>query len=127
MARLLRFLPWSRAAMAWWGWRNRRQLLSWIRFVPDAARRLAAGERADVLAEARLRAAIAGDAVTRRERHLELSVRDGRAILGGRVSARARDRALAVARETRGVRAVDDRLAVPRRGGARTDDRATGP
>ncbi|HET9672304.1 MAG TPA: hypothetical protein VFQ40_05590, partial [Actinomycetota bacterium] len=64
MRRYLKLLPVTRATAALWAWRNRRELGRWAGF---AWRALTPGgeSREDVIAEARLRAALARDERTR--------------------------------------------------------------
>jgi osmotically-inducible protein OsmY len=110
VGRLWRFLPWSRLAIAVWAWRNRRRIRSWASFGLAAAPRIAAGDRADVVAEARLRLALARHPLTRAARDLEVRVQGGEAILVGRVPSAIRKTAMDLARRTDGIDKVRDQL-----------------
>lgn len=103
-----RFIPISTPALALWGWRNRRELSSWASFGRAAFGRVLQGNLEDVVTEARLRAALTVDARTRGARGLSVEVRQGEAILSGRVPAELRAAAADAARRTRGIRDVRD-------------------
>lgn len=96
--------------MAWWAWRNRTQLLDWAGFATRSVPRLQGEERADVIAEARLRARLTNDPRTRGAESLRVDVSDGVATLSGLVAPEVHDAALDVATDTRGVRRVRDTL-----------------
>ena len=106
MAWLWKLFPLGRVTAAWWAWRNRRELGRWIRFAWRAVPPSAA-DRRDLLAEARLRAALAREARTRGARSLAVRVRDRTAILEGSLPAEAHDLAFSIARGTKGVLHVD--------------------
>jgi osmotically-inducible protein OsmY len=110
VGRLWRFLPWSRLAVALWAWRNRRRIRTWASFGLTAAPRIAAGDRADVLAEARLRMALDRDPMTRAARDLEVRVEGRVATLTGKVPSVIRRTALEIATRTKGVDGVRDGL-----------------
>ena len=101
-------LPISRVGMALWAWNNRDELVKWGGFAVGAVGRLAEGESADVLAEARLRARFTADARTRGADGLRVSVADGVATLSGRVPTEVRDAALEIASASSGIRRVRD-------------------
>ena len=102
MAWLWKLFPLSRAAAAWWAWRNRIELGRWARFAWAAVRR-ATGDRADLLAEARLRAAITTDARTRGAASLHVRVAARTAFLDGSLPPDVHDRVVAIAERTKGV------------------------
>ena len=105
-----KLLPTSRLAIGMWAWRNREQIGAWAGFAGRAASQVAAGgERDDVMAEARLRAKITRDPLTRNAR-LQVSVEDGVAILRGFVSDAVADRTVALAERTTGIHRVRDEM-----------------
>lgn len=101
-------LPISRVGVALWAWNNRDEVVRWGAFALDAAGRLASGDASDVVAEAKLRARLTGDARTRGADGLRVSVADGVATLSGEVPAEVRDAALAIATAVGGVERVRD-------------------
>jgi hypothetical protein len=107
--RLLKMLPVTRATAAVWAWRNRRELGRWAGF---AWRALTPGgeRREDVIAEARLRAALARDERTRGLPTLGVRVVEGTARLDGRLPPPLHDLVASIAAETRGVQAVACRI-----------------
>ena len=109
MLRFVKMLPVTRAAAALWAWRNRRELGRWAGF---AWRALTPGgeSREDVITEARLRAALAGDERTRGLPTLTVRVAGGTATLGGRMSSPLHDLVLSIAEGTRGVTSIDCRI-----------------
>jgi osmotically-inducible protein OsmY len=109
MAGLWRSLPIGRATAASWAWKNRRELGRWAGFVWRAVPPSSAG-REDVLAEARLRAALAKDRRTRGAPSLAVRVVDGTAILQGRLPPDLHDLAARIAQTTKGVRRVECRI-----------------
>jgi hypothetical protein len=109
MAGLWKILPVGRATAALWAWRNRRELGRWAGFVwrtvpPSAA------DRDDVLAEARLRAALAKDPRTRGAPSLSVRVANGTAFLEGHLSPDVHDLVASIAQKTRGVHRVECRI-----------------
>ena len=74
-----------------------------------AAQQLAAGDRDDTLAEARLRAALTRDPDTR-SADLKVDVHDGVARLSGTVDPSVAERAVELAERTTGVRRIRDDL-----------------
>ena len=105
-----KLLPTGRLAMAMWAWRNRDQIGEWAGFAGRAATHVAGGgERDDVMAEARLRAKITRDPLTRNAR-LRVTVEDGVAILRGFVTEPVADRTVALAERTTGVIRVRDEM-----------------
>jgi hypothetical protein len=109
MAGLWKLLPIGRATAAWWAWKNRRELGRWAGFVWRAVPPSTAG-RDDVLAEARLRAALAKDPRTRGVPSLAVRVADGTAFLDGQLSPDLHDVVASVARATKGVRRVECKI-----------------
>ncbi|CAN5566749.1 hypothetical protein BH20ACT2_BH20ACT2_12980 [soil metagenome] len=107
-------LPISRAGAALWAWRNRSSLAQWGAFGVRAAQQVVAGDRSDVTLEARLRAAITGDAVTRSAGGLRVAVHDGVATLSGTVTATVADATLEKAHAIDGITKVVDDLTVLR-------------
>jgi BON domain len=102
--------PMSRVGLALWAWRNRYELLGWADFTRRSLRRVGGGERADVIAEARLRARLTADHRTRSVDGLRVTVTDGVATLSGMVDPEIHDAAVAVATNTTGVARVRDEL-----------------
>lgn len=107
--------PLNRAAVAMWAWRHRDEISGWAGFVATSVPRLAAGDTADVLAEGRLRARLTGDARTRNVKGLDVSVRDGVAVLAGQVDVDVADAVREIAADTSGVTRVRDEMATRRR------------
>jgi hypothetical protein len=100
-------LPLSRGALAVWAYRNRHELARWARFAQQAPGKLAGpATRSDLVTEARLQAALAGDPRTRNVRGLTVGVQDGVAFIAATEPA-AELAALAVAERTPGVRRVE--------------------
>jgi hypothetical protein len=109
MAGLWKILPIGRATAALWAWKNRRELGRWAGFVWRAAPPSAAA-RDDVLAEARLRAALAKDPRTRGAPTLSVRVTDGTAFLDGHLPPDLHDLVASSAQRTKGVNRVDCRI-----------------
>jgi hypothetical protein len=111
-----RALPFSRVGAALWAWQHRDQITGWAGWVTRSAPRLVAGDTRDVVAEGRLRARLAGDARTRAaldgggREGLQVEVRDGVAVLGGRLAPEAHDLVVEVATGTGGVSRVRDEI-----------------
>ena len=111
-----RALPFSRVGAALWAWQHRDQITGWAGWVSRSAPRLVAGDTRDVVAEGRLRARLAGDARTRAaldgggREGLRVEVRDGVAVLGGRLAPEAHDLVVEVATGTGGVTRVRDEI-----------------
>jgi osmotically-inducible protein OsmY len=109
MAGIWKMLPIGRATAALWAWRNRRELGRWLgyawRAVPPSA-----ATRGDVLAEGRLRAALARDQRTRGARSLAVRVASGTAFLQGHLSPDLHDLIASIARRTKGVDRVECRI-----------------
>lgn len=103
-------LPISGSAIALMAWANRDEVLEWTGFGVRATRKLMAHERDEVATEARLRLALNRDRRTARAPGLRIEVRDGVAILRGVVDHGVRPVVVALARQTRGITAVDDVL-----------------
>lgn len=101
-------MPVSRLTIGLWLWRHRAEILGWAGFAGKAAKRLAAGDTDDVLAEARLRMAFTGEARTRDVAALDVDVRDGVATLRGTVPPEVHDAALDVATRRDGLRIRDE-------------------
>jgi osmotically-inducible protein OsmY len=96
--------------MAVWAWRHRREIRSWASFGLEAIPRIAAGDSRDVATEARLRAALARDPLTRAARDLDVRVEGREAILIGSVPSAIRRTAVETARRTKGIDRVRDAL-----------------
>ena len=100
--------------MAVWAWQHRDQITGWAGWVTRSAPRLVAGDTRDLVAEGRLRARLAADARTRAALDrggrdgLRIEVRDGVAVLEGRLAPAAHDLVVDVATGTGGVRRVRD-------------------
>lgn len=109
MAGLWSLLPVGRATAGLWAWKNRRELGRWAGFVWRAIPPSAA-ERDDVVAEARLRAALAKDARTRGVPSLGVRVVDGTAFLEGHLPAEVHDLVASIAERTKGARDVVCRI-----------------
>jgi hypothetical protein len=109
MAGLWKLLPISRAAAGIWAWKNRRELGRWVGFAWRAVPPSTAG-RADVLAEARLRTALAKDPRTRGAPSLSVRVVGGTAIVDGFLPPDRHDLVASVAQRTKGVHRVECRI-----------------
>ena len=109
MARLWSLFPIGRATAGIWAWRNRRELGRWVGFAWRAVPPSAAG-RADILAEARLRTALARDPRTRGAPSLSVRVVGGTAILEGFLPPDLHDLAASIAQRTKGVHRVECRI-----------------
>lgn len=109
MAGPWKILPIGRATAAWWAWRNRRELGRWAGFVWRAVPPSSAA-REDVLAEVRLRAALAKDPRTRGVPSLAVRVTDGTTFLEGRLSPDLHDLVASIAQKTKGVDRVECRI-----------------
>jgi len=103
--------PVSRIGLAYWAWQNRQELAGWAGFAARSLTRVGGEDRADVVAEARLRARLTGDARTRGVDGLRVEVADGVAVLRGMVDPEVHDAAVAIATNTTGVSRVRDELA----------------
>jgi len=106
--RLRSLLPVSRLTVGLWVWRHRAEILGWAQFAGKAAKRLAAGETDDVMAEARLRMSFTAEARTRDVAALDVDVRNGVATLRGRVPPEVHDAAVDVATRNDKVRVRDE-------------------
>ena len=109
MAALWRLLPVTRATAALWAWKNRRELGRWAGFVWRAIPPSAA-DRDDVMAEARLRAALAKDARTRGVPSFSVRVTNGVALLDGHLRPDVHDLVASTAERTNGVHRVECRI-----------------
>jgi osmotically-inducible protein OsmY len=109
---LERVVPLSATAMAMFAWQHRDDLVDWGAFGVRAVAGFAEGRQEDVMAEARLRGKLNTDKRTRDASGVSVSVRDGTAKLTGVVDPDTRALAVAFARRTQGVHAVDDQLEV---------------
>ena len=111
-----RALPVSRVGAALWAWQHRDQITGWASWVSRSAPRVVAGDTRDVMAEGRLRARLAADARTRTaldrggREGLQVEVRDGVAVLAGRLTPAAHDLVVEVATGTGGVQRVRDEI-----------------
>ncbi len=106
MAGPWKILPIGRATAAWWAWKNRRELGRWAGFVWRAVPPSTAG-RDDVLAEGRLRAALAKDPRTRGVPSLAVRVANGTAFLEGYLAPELHDLVASIAQKTKGVHRVE--------------------
>lgn len=109
MARFLKLLPTSRATAGIWAWKNRRELGRWLGFAWRAVPPSTAS-RDDVVAEARLRTALAKDPRTRGVPSLSVRVEDGTAILDGFLLPDLHDLAASIAQRTKGVYRLECRI-----------------
>ena len=109
MAALWKLLPISRATAGVWAWKNRRELGRWLGFAWRAIPPSTAN-RADVVAEARLRTTLAKDPLTRGVPSLSVRVEDGRAILTGHLPPDLHDLVASIAERTKGVLRVECRI-----------------
>jgi hypothetical protein len=110
MWRLLRFIPVTRAAAALWAWRNRRELSRWLGFAWRAFPPFT-GDRNDLIAEAKLRAALSRDERTRGVPTLAVRVSDGIAYLDGRLPPPLHDLVYSIAASTTGLGPIECRIA----------------
>ncbi len=117
MPGLWRLLPFGRATAGLWAWKNRRELGRWLGFVWRAVPP-SPGNRDDVLAEGRLRAALAKDARTRGIPALSVRVANGTAFLDGHLPPDVHDLVFSIAQRSKGVR--DVRCRISDRGSRRT-------
>lgn len=109
-------MPVSRAGAALWAWQHRDQITGWAGWVARSAPRLVSGDTRDVVAEGRLRVRLAGDVRTRaaldqpgRDR-LQVEVRQGVAVLGGRLDTEVHDLVLELATADRTIQRVRDEI-----------------
>jgi len=109
MRRSLRSIPITRATAALWAWRNRREVGRWLGFVWRAVPP-SGSNRWDLLAEAKLRAALAKDERTRGLPTLSVRVVDGTAFLDGRLAPEVHDLVVSIAGSTTGIRAIGCRI-----------------
>ena len=109
MAGLWRLLPISRVTAGLWAWKNRRELGRWAGFAWRAIPPSAAA-RDDVVAEARLRAALAKDPRTRGTPSLSVRVTNGAALLDGHLPPDVHDLVATTAERTKGVHRVECRI-----------------
>lgn len=110
MALFRKLLPFSRATLLLWAWRNRASVLDWLTFVLRTAQAAASGQGLDdAKAEFRLRAHLARDPRTRAAL-VEVRVERGVAHLAGRVSPEVHGVIQDMAVATPGVTRLDDRL-----------------
>jgi hypothetical protein len=109
MARLWRLLPVGRATAGIWAWKNRREVGRWLGFVWRALPPSTAG-RDDVLAEARLRTALAKDPRTRGARSLSIRVEGGAVVLDGSLPPDVHDLVASLAQRTKGLRRIECRI-----------------
>ena len=109
----------SRAGAALWAWQHRKEITGWAGWAASSAPRLLAGDTRDLVTEGRLRARLAGDGRTRSvlDGHggLEIEVREGVAVLRGRLAPAAHDLVVDVATGTSGVQRVRDEITDPGR------------
>src|SRR5688572_1059581 len=101
--------PVGRATATWWAWKNRREVGRWLGFAWRAVPPSSA-DRADLVAEARLRAALAKDPRTRGAPSLSVRVLARTAFLEGRLAPHLHDLVVSTARGTKGVLRVDCRI-----------------
>lgn len=106
---LWKVLPIGRASAGIWAWKNRRELGRWLGFAWRAVPPSSAG-RADVVTEARLRAALAKDPRTRGVPSLSVRVDDATAILDGSLPPDIHDLAASIAHRTKGVHRLECRI-----------------
>jgi hypothetical protein len=109
MAGLWRSLPVGRATAGLWAWKNRRELGRWLGFVWRAIPPSAA-DRDDVLAEGRLRAALAKDPRTRGAPSFSVRVANGTAFLEGYLPPDLHDLVASLAQRTKGVHRIGCRI-----------------
>jgi osmotically-inducible protein OsmY len=105
-----KLLPFSRATILLWAWRNRASMLEWLTFGLRAAGSVSSGKGLDdAKAEFRLRAHLARDPRTRTA-ILDVEVADGVARLSGRTSPEVHAVVQDIVVATRGIRRIDDRI-----------------
>lgn len=109
MARLWKVLPIGRATAGIWAWKNRRELGRWLGFAWRAVPPSTA-DRDDLLAEGRLRAALAKDPRTRGAPSLSVRVLGGTAILEGFLPPDLHDLVASIAERTKGVSRIECRI-----------------
>jgi hypothetical protein len=109
MARLLKILPIGRATAGIWAWKNRRELGRWLGFAWRVVPPSTAG-RDDLLAEARLRTALAKDPRTRGAPSLTVRVLGGTAIPEGFLPPDLHDLVAQIAQRTKGVSRIECRI-----------------
>lgn len=109
MAKLWSLFPIGRATAGIWAWRNRRELGRWLGFVWRAVPP-STSDRDDVLAEARLRTALAKDPRTRGAPSLAVRVLGGTAILEGFLPPELHDLVASIAKRTKGVSRIECRI-----------------
>jgi len=109
MARLWKILPIGRATAGIWAWKNRRELGRWLGFAWRAVPPSTAG-RDDLVAEARLRTAIAKDPRTRGAPSLSVRVLGRTAVLEGFLAPDLHDVAALIAQRTKGVSRIECRI-----------------
>lgn len=109
MLKFVKMLPVTRVTAVLWAWRNRHELGRWAGF---AWRALTPGgeNREDVIAEARLRAALARDERTRGIPTLGVRVAGAAATLDGRMSSPLHDLVYSIAEGTKGVAHIECRI-----------------
>ncbi len=110
-----RALPLSRAGAALWAWQHRKEITGWAGWAAGSAPRVLAGDTRDVVTEGRLRARLSADARTRAalgggSSGLDVEVREGVAVLRGRLAPEAHDLVVDVATGTSGVQRVRDEI-----------------
>lgn len=105
----LRLLPISRATAGLWAWKNRRELGRWLGFAWRAIPPSAAN-RDDVLAEGRLRAALAKHPRTRGVPALSVRIVNGTAFLDGHLPPDVHDLVASIAQRTKGAHRVECRI-----------------
>jgi osmotically-inducible protein OsmY len=111
MSLFRKLLPFSRATLLVWAWRNRASVMEWLTFGLRAAGSLSAGKGLDdAKAEFRLRARLARDPRTRTA-IVDVAVEDGVARLSGRTSPEVHAVVQDLAVATRGITRIDDRIA----------------
>jgi osmotically-inducible protein OsmY len=118
MGRMRSLLRLSGPAIAAFAWRNRDELLELAAFGVRAVQAALPGDASfdDVKTEARLRYALMNDKRTRRADGLHVEVFDGVALLHGVVEPDVEEIATLIAEGVPGVRRVDNRLRVTKRG-----------
>lgn len=109
MARLWKMLPVGRATAGLWAWKNRRELGRWLGFAWRAVPPSTA-DRDDLLAEGRLRAALAKEPRTRGAPALSVRVLGGTAILEGFLPPDLHDLVASIAERTKGVSRTECRI-----------------
>lgn len=102
--------PMGRIGLALWAWRHRQDIAGWAGFAGRSLTRVTGEQRSDVIAEARLRARLTGDARTRDIDGLHVEVDDGVATLKGMVEPSVHDAVVAIATNTNGITRVKDEM-----------------